>query len=112
MDDEWKTERLQALIDQEALVEDSDGILWLGDKMRAVVKDFHNNERIKSLIKEESKNEDDYLTGCWSYLYVKYVGDKGCSAEELSEAVTVLKGWNAGAEHTRMEEWSMRLRLR
>jgi len=110
MDDEWKARRLQALIEQGILVEDPDGILWMGDRMKGLIEEFNEDQEIKAIITKKAKDDDDFERGCWSYLYMMYVGE--ASADELGEAVAVLKGWNKGARESQLDEWSMKLRFR
>lgn len=99
------------MIGQGLFVEDPEGLLWLDDKMRALVKDLNEDERISSLLKAKAKDEHDFNKGCWSYLYAKYKGDEGFTMNEVNEAVTVLIGWNEGADENQMDEWRMKLRL-
>lgn len=110
MDDDWKLKRLQILIDQGILVEDPDGIVWMSNRMRKLIDDFNNDDEIRKLITKKAKDDDDFKSGCWSYLYIMFVDE--FTSQELNEAVAVLKGWNAAAEENRLDAWSMRLRLR
>jgi len=110
MDDEWKPKGLQALIAKGVLVEDPEGVLWMSDRMKQIIGEFNEDAEIKALITKRAKDDDDFETGCWSYIYMRYVGD--ASAVELGEAVAVLKGWNKGAKANRLDEWSMKLRFR
>ena len=90
--------------------EDPDTILWLSDRMRALVEELFDDDRVMDLIRKKATSDDDFETGCWTVLYMKFV--ESGSTEELNEAVTVLKAWNNGARANRMDEWSMKLRLR
>lgn len=110
MDDEWKASRLQTMIDRGILIEDPEGVLWMSDKMKGIIEEFNADEEIKALITKKAKDDDDFERGCWSYIYMRYVG--GASTDELGEAVAVLKGWNKGAKENRLDEWSMKLRFR
>ena len=110
MDDEWKPKRLQTMIDRGVVVEDPEGILWMSDRMKAIIGEFREDEEIKALITKKAKDDDDFETGCWSYIYMMYIGD--ASEVELGEAVAVLKGWNKGAKANQLDEWSMKLRFR
>ena len=112
MDDEWKASRLQTIINQGILVEDPDGILWMSDRMKAMIAQFNKDEEIKVLLTKKAKDDDDFETGCWSYLYMMYVGEAGATPVELGQAAAVLKGWNKGAKETQLDEWSMKLRFR
>lgn len=110
MDEEWKGKRLQTLIDQGILFEDPDGLLWMSERMKALIDDFNADEETRALITNKAKDEDDFRSGCWSYLYMVYVED--CSSTELNEAVAVLKSWDLAARDNELDEWSMGLRLR
>ncbi len=110
MDEEWKAKRLQTLISQGVLVEDPDGVLWMSDRMKGLIEEFKENEKVKALIDKQAKDEEDYEKGCWAYLYVMHAGIT--TGPEVSEAVSVLMGWNKGARENRLDEWSMKLRFR
>lgn len=99
------------MIEQGVFVEDPEGLLWLGDRMRALVKDLNEDKKISSLLKAKAKGEQDFDVGCWSYLYARYKGDEGFTMDEVNEAVAVLMGWNEGADENQMDEWRMKLRL-
>lgn len=120
MDEDWKENRLLALIDEGVFVEDPDSTLWLGVKMRSLVKALNEDEEMKKLINDKATDKKDASMGAWTLLYMQHVGmrsfrlglPRSCSSDEIKEAVAVLMSWNAAAEETALDEWSMRLRLR
>jgi len=101
---------VQALVDNGIFEEDPEGRLWMSDKMKTLIDEFNKDEKIKALITKKAKNENDYKTGCWSYIYMRYV--ENCPTPELKNAVAVLKGWDKAARDNELDEWSMGLRLR
>ena len=112
MDEGWKVKRLQTLIDQGVLIEDPDELLWLSDRMKGLIEEFNKDEKIKDLLIRKAKDDADFERGCWSYLYMRYVGEAGATSEELGQAVSVLVSWNESAKVNQLDEWSMNLRFR
>lgn len=102
--------RIQTLVEQGVLVQDPDGILWMSDKMRGIIREFNEDQELHKLIRKKAKDEDDFKVGCWTLLYMKFIGES--PAPDVSESVNILKKWNAAAEENRLDEWSMGLRLR
>lgn len=110
MDDDWMTKRLRTLISQGVLDEDPDGLLWMSAKMRDIIKEFNEDRELHALIRRKAKDEDDFKTGCWTLLYMKFMEET--PAPDVGESVHILKKWNLAADDNRLDEWSMRLRLR
>ena len=105
-----KMKRLQTMIAQGIFIEDPDRLLSLSDETKALIDDLDKNERIKALMKERAKDDDDYNTGYWTCIYYQSVPE--FTQQEANEAVAVFKSWEKAVAEDRLREWSMGLRLR
>lgn len=101
--------KIQAVIARGILEEDPEGILYLSAKMRDIVVAIQKDDAIMTKIKERATDEDDAQVGLWTMAFIAYCGK--ASVEELDDGVQALVGWHQAAKETRLDEWSMTLRL-
>ena len=102
--------KIQAVIDRGILEEEPNGVLYLSAKMRDIVVAIQKDDAMMTKIKEKATDEDDAQVGFWTMAFIAYCGK--ASVEELNDGVDALVGWHQAAKETRLEEWSMKLRLR
>uniref|UniRef100_A0A6M3M6N1 Uncharacterized protein n=2 Tax=viral metagenome TaxID=1070528 RepID=A0A6M3M6N1_9ZZZZ len=101
--------KIQPMIDRGILEEEPDGMVYLSTKTKDIIAALQGDEGIMATLKRKATDEADAQVGFWTLVFMEYTG--GASTEEIAEAVHTLVGWHQGAKETRLDEWSMQLRL-
>jgi len=102
--------KVQLVINRGILEEDPDGVLYLSAKIKDIIADVEGSETLMAAIKKKAIDEADAQTGFWTLVFMKHCGET--SSDEINDGVHALMSWHRGARENRLNEWSMRLRLR
>jgi len=103
-------DRVQLVIDRGLLEEDPDGVLWLTAKARDIIDLLQADKTLMTNLKKKAVDKDDERVGFWTCVYLKCCPK--ADLIEVSDAVLVLTNWQEGAMENRLDEWSMRTRIR
>ena len=101
--------KVQRVIDRGILEEDPDGVLWLSARAKKTIAIIEGDEALMAAIKEKAIDEEDAQIGLLAITFIKCCPD--ATSKEFDDGVHALRRWRQGAEESRLNEWSMRLRL-
>lgn len=101
---------IQFLVDEGVFVEDPDGILWLSDEMKDAIDKLERSEKFLDHLEEIEDAEGRSLER-WIISYLNFKG--GVADKEITiKASTALVTWEYAARSNRLDEWSMKMRIR